>query len=222
MPEKQVYPRVGGGNGGVRRTGRVAGGLSPRGRGKQSRAACPGDSSRSIPAWAGETKDDPEIQGVGKVYPRVGGGNPVEKAAGANPHGLSPRGRGKPRPQGLVNQADRSIPAWAGETRTRATRAKAWRVYPRVGGGNTSTTRRRTATTGLSPRGRGKPTNKKFNKTLTRSIPAWAGETVIRNSSTAKYWVYPRVGGGNPRNFPPAAAPRGLSPRGRGKRPGDA
>ena len=50
-----VYPRVGGGNRERRAAARGAGGLSPRGRGKQRPHAEVFGALGSIPAWAGET-----------------------------------------------------------------------------------------------------------------------------------------------------------------------
>ena len=92
----EVYPRVGGGNGGLRWQTRAIGGLSPRGRGKLGYAIKQYLSTRSIPAWAGETAIYRPSVDVGWVYPRVGGGNNVAWRSSALSHGLSPRGRGKP------------------------------------------------------------------------------------------------------------------------------
>ena len=55
--------------------------------------------------------------------------------------GLSPRGRGK---RALIPNnfaAQRSIPAWAGETEQIAIRPLVSEVYPRVGGGNRTSRR---------------------------------------------------------------------------------
>ena len=71
----EVYPRVGGGNAGIRYHGGRREGLSPRGRGKRARGRRYAAPSRSIPAWAGETISAPQARFGVKVYPRVGGGN---------------------------------------------------------------------------------------------------------------------------------------------------
>ena len=73
---RAVYPRVGGGNRLARKGTRPHHGLSPRGRGKRTREPPPRAFRRSIPAWAGETKGYTHLSGGGRVYPRVGGGNP--------------------------------------------------------------------------------------------------------------------------------------------------
>ena len=51
------------------------------------------------------------------------------------------------------------------------------KVYPRVGGGNTTDPMMVASSRGLSPRGRGKRGGKATPSTWTGSIPAWAGET---------------------------------------------
>ena len=53
---------------------------------------------------------------------------------------------------------------------------------------------------------------------IARSIPAWAGETISCGNCVAQRTVYPRVGGGNKLHMSGNSNPRGLSPRGRGKR----
>ena len=78
------------------------------------------------------------------------------------------------------------------------------------------------ASPGLSPRGRGKPLLSAQPRYDTRSIPAWAGETPSPQYTRGTGAVYPRVGGGNPLTGGAEAAPWGLSPRGRGKRPASA
>ena len=111
-----------------------------------------------------------------------------------------------------------SIPAWAGETRLTLLPIIHYTVYPRVGGGNRAQRRRTLAQLGLSPRGRGKRISSAPNRNLTRSIPAWAGETAAPQCWRNSVAVYPRVGGGNRRAFADSPLRGGLSPRGRGKR----
>ena len=94
-------------------------------------------------------------------------------------------------------QRERSIPAWAGETRRRLWRRGRWRVYPRVGGGNDGGADSPIALGGLSPRGRGKRCKRRLAHRGARSIPAWAGETLTAQSRHDGSAVYPRVGGGN-------------------------
>ena len=70
------------------------------------------------------------------VYPRVGGGNLMQALRVVADAGLSPRGRGKPPRACSRLSILRSIPAWAGETRSFKAAIRRTAVYPRVGGGN--------------------------------------------------------------------------------------
>ena len=72
---------------------------------------------------------------------------------------------------------------------------------------------------GLSPRGRGKHIAAIAAALIPRSIPAWAGETIVCDADFCKRTVYPRVGGGNTKSYLGMIAQAGLSPRGRGKPP---
>ena len=150
--------------------------------------------------------------------PRVGGGNARHPPIGFDIEGLSPRGRGKritaayaagryrsipawagkpPVAQRIAIGA-RSIPAWAGETNGRVNPNFKKKVYPRVGGGNVSSSSACSNARGLSPRGRGKLAVPAAADAPEGSIPAWAG--------------------GNQSTPTKSTVGDGLSPRGRGKR----
>ena len=109
-----------------------------------------------------------------------------------------------------------SIPAWAGEPADHVIVFPELRVYPRVGGGTEASPVFLDPVEGLSPRGRGNrfPVLGRFG--WRRSIPAWAGEPLLRLSSAISPGVYPRVGGGTAQGFFGADRCTGLSPRGRG------
>ena len=192
-------------------------GLSPRGRGKRRKAPDRLPTPGSIPAWAGETIAAAPPSRAARVYPRVGGGNAVLPPGTYCRQGLSPRGRGKPLGYPAADGSGRSIPAWAGETRRNRSRSPELTVYPRVGGGNIIRPRPCRLASGLSPRGRGKRRVLIRRRPHRRSIPAWAGETLLRGRQCGAPPVYPRVGGGNPGRPGKPAHPSGLSPRGRGK-----
>ncbi len=147
----------------------------------------------------------------------MGGGNSGSAGMPAADSGLSPRGRGKPQEIGGGEGLLRSIPAWAGETRTGRITGHYTPVYPRVGGGNVAPAIDRTPLTGLSPRGRGKLVAVRPLILFGRSIPAWAGETAYSGCSRQTGRVYPRVGGGNGITAVLLNGGQGLSPRGRGK-----
>ena len=192
-------------------------GLSPRGRGKLQPRHKNGRAYGSIPAWAGETSAFGIASvGVG-VYPRVGGGNAAPGVPSCRTHGLSPRGRGKLSVPSVHAVPSGSIPAWAGETTLCGSSRRFLPVYPRVGGGNRPSIQKAAATSGLSPRGRGKRCINQLFYIETGSIPAWAGETFILRLVQVRRKVYPRVGGGNSRAPTRPRGLQGLSPRGRGK-----
>ena len=127
----------------------------------------------------------------------MGGGNKLLGIVFVAVGGLSPRGRGKPSETPRLSAAPRSIPAWAGETRTPQSDDNNLTVYPRVGGGNRCARWIRDALNGLSPRGRGKPRKDWDMVSSVGSIPAWAGETLYHPGRPQQPQVYPRVGGGN-------------------------
>ena len=72
---------------------------------------------------------------------------------------------------------------------------------------------------GLSPRVRGKPWSLPSSVSILGSIPACAGETTPASGLTGRPGGYPRVCGGNRLQSTSPSAPRGLSPRVRGKLP---
>ena len=147
----------------------------------------------------------------------MGGGNDGGHARHYVGGGLSPRGRGKPNRNTSASVDVRSIPAWAGETRSLSCLPCIRMVYPRVGGGNPTPPVCAHALEGLSPRGRGKPQRLIPLARGVRSIPAWAGETRALITPALVCGVYPRVGGGNLGYWRAQMCGGGLSPRGRGK-----
>ncbi len=208
---------MGGGNEPTAFFRRAPKGLSPRGRGKQTQAGSTAICARSIPAWAGETNETDDEWDSGRVYPRVGGGNRTTFSSGTSRSGLSPRGRGKPGESVRSVYLNRSIPAWAGETRCSLNCLVLSAVYPRVGGGNLFLLTSLVNWRGLSPRGRGKLGLCPPCPLSCRSIPAWAGETLRQAKDIVVTRVYPRVGGGNGAYRMVQKHNEGLSPRGRGK-----
>ena len=69
---------------------------------------------------------------------------------------------------------------------------------------------------GLSPRGRGNPSQESSGQSSSWSIPAWAGKPCWSRCQKAVMRVYPRVGGETLWTRTTGRSKRGLSPRGRG------
>ena len=111
---------------------------------------------------------------------------------------------------------DGSIPACAGDPIPLDGLACGVRVYPRVCGGSKE---RRTIAgilRGLSPRVRGIPTRVSAPASVSRSIPACAGDPVRRSLQATQGVVYPRVCGGSYAIIVNGERVGGLSPRVRG------
>src|SRR5690606_10597814 len=93
--------------------------------------------------------------------------------------GRSPRMRGKRPGADEEHLLLGSIPAYAGETWFKLVDPDELPVDPRVCGGNWSTCSAGAGATGRSPRMRGKLVRDGTNALALRSIPAYAGETLL-------------------------------------------
>ena len=213
-----VHPRVGGETLPDWTSIWMSSGPSPRGRGNHGPRPLVLSSVGSIPAWAGKPATGCRRPQRLRVHPRVGGETTVANFTGAGTSGPSPRGRGNRADcDGRCGRAG-SIPAWAGKPRSRPSQAPSLRVHPRVGGETTCRRRRRSSTSGPSPRGRGNHQTGRAKNAAIGSIPAWAGKPSSALPLTGYTQVHPRVGGETPRSLRAKASRRGPSPRGRGNR----
>ena len=214
--DARVYPRVRGGTTAVGGSRMFLLGLSPRARGNLLRKVSSNAETRSIPACAGEPPPAGRGNPPTRVYPRVRGGTKTTKSRAGGRCGLSPRARGNPFHSERYLGLSRSIPACAGEPRTRGMRKAGSWVYPRVRGGTTQGGNANDSGLGLSPRARGNPAEVITRRTLLRSIPACAGEPRQERLRFRRVKVYPRVRGGTVTTPSGKQGVRGLSPRARG------
>ena len=174
----RVYPRVCGGTR-LGLNGRGAqGGLSPRVRGNHGHRAQQHHLLGSIPACAGEPRQQGRHSDVNAVYPRVCGGTVLQVGGPPPKGGLSPRVRGNHRRVRPAHPGRRSIPACAGEPGNRRRACATGSVYPRVCGGTLRRRLLRWRRPGLSPRVRGNPVDLFQQYHDQGSIPACAGEPV--------------------------------------------
>ena len=130
-----VYPRVCGGTQQAITSCPAAEGLSPRVRGNPEAVVNRLDSTRSIPACAGEPAANHGSRYAGRVYPRVCGGTSATWCGELAGRGLSPRVRGNQLGASQVGTGQGSIPACAGEPGGANLEPPGRRVYPRVCGG---------------------------------------------------------------------------------------
>ena len=171
-----VYPRVCGGSQAHERSSWSHDGLSPRVRGKPIVALTGLESTRSIPACAGEAPGLERKPRPIWVYPRVCGGSTPRNTPRIAGTGLSPRVRGKHLPRFPPSELRWSIPACAGEAPPVPTTSYSRKVYPRVCGGSEGHISIEAVCHGLSPRVRGKQPEPQPGDTIVGSIPACAGE----------------------------------------------
>ena len=172
----------------------------------------------SIPAHAGEPSQSRTPAAGARVYPRACGGTWSSRCWPTIARGLSPRMRGNPSRTFAPAGRSRSIPAHAGEPRSKTARRSRSRVYPRACGGTPSVNRALYSNQGLSPRMRGNRLLRGYGTAKTRSIPAHAGEpdSIPRRPSWRR--VYPRACGGTVIAGAGVSVMAGLSPRMRGNR----
>ena len=151
-----AHPRAGGENPGAWWLPVVAGGSSPRGRGKPSVSGdghfLSGSSPRGrgkrsgrrrrrarrglIPARAGKTNRLARWQTSRTAHPRAGGENLTRTCRDLIYWGSSPRGRGKPANPIFLVIAARLIPARAGKSNIHASMVIKPGAHPRAGGEN--------------------------------------------------------------------------------------
>ena len=131
--------------------------------------------------------------------------------------GSSPRMRGKLFDRRLRLNADRIIPAHAGQT-SRMVRLSDWMSdHPRACGANPGRHPTRWLRDGSSPRMRGKHGRCRAQGRFRRIIPAHAGQTWICRPGSLPAPDHPRACGANPCRPPIRWTNIGSSPRMRGK-----
>ncbi len=162
----------------------VATGSSPRMRGKPSRSPVVLSCRRIIPAHAGQTSGSTWNQSALPDHPRACGANTIIVAIVGCGGGSSPRMRGKPyiRPKIVPNV--RIIPAHAGQTHHLRQGQGPRSDHPRACGANSSRGSPVSLPDGSSPRMRGKPAQRVLRRQTARIIPAHAGQTSTKDSSS--------------------------------------
>ncbi len=156
VSHERAYPRIRGGNLPVQAKRKSAQGLSPHTRGKHTSAVLTDYKDGPIPAYAGETPRFTSNSKNERAYPRIRGGNSVDRASRTSEKGLSPHTRGKLFKIARDFKGAGPIPAYAGETVVLIHSFLMLRAYPRIRGGNRGWKWRLWGLVGLSPHTRGK------------------------------------------------------------------
>ena len=171
----RVHPRAGGEHFSTPSSTVISFGSSPHGRGTYIVRNMTPDSTRFIPARAGNMRRSPTSWPPGTVHPRVGG----EHSRCDHPlrcrYGSSPRGRGTYGHDPAVGVANRFIPARAGNIGYRQGATDCHPVHPRTGGEHPPTSKAFPSEYGSSPHGRGTCCNARPLHAQRRFIPARAG-----------------------------------------------
>ena len=187
-------------------------------RGKQSAILCPPSFVRLIPAHAGKTGVRMSSQLVFWAHPRACGENRDASQVGRLTGGSSPRMRGKRSSRLGKLRRDGLIPAHAGKTISPSWARRLRRAHPRACGENIKGYASTAATTGSSPRMRGKRHRRRHRNLRLRLIPAHAGKTMGRGHPETNCEAHPRACGENSLPVSHRGDGYGSSPRMRGKR----
>ncbi len=154
-------------------------GLSPLARGNHTRKSELLDTSRPIPARAGESKTTSMILVFNRAYPRSRGGILQRQYQQRLEQGLSPLARGNPDDPIKRFPESGPIPARAGESIPSETPNCSTRAYPRSRGGIFFNRRWNNIIYGLSPLARGNRPHHLFVQAAHGPIPARAGESLF-------------------------------------------
>ena len=212
------HPRSRGGNFTTLEHTIMSTGPSPLARGKLKRRADGRWRRRTIPARAGETQNELEMQRLNRDHPRSRGGNRASCARKWSSTGPSPLARGKLKSLSKEKGTPGTIPARAGETSAFRGRRGMPGDHPRSRGGNRRINQSERPNPGPSPLARGKPGPLRSHQPGTGTIPARAGETSSTPASRSLTKDHPRSRGGNAAFSRASGIDVGPSPLARGKR----
>ena len=132
---------------------------------------------RNIPAHAGKTLIFTARNQLSPEHPRARGENAESDGVVDPEPGTSPRTRGKLLIALAAHILGRNIPAHAGKTASRSSRASIRPEHPRARGENAGDIAGAVAAHGTSPRTRGKRRDYRAGDQQGRNIPAHAGKT---------------------------------------------
>ena len=184
--EPSVHPRRRGEHRSRSAVATTSGGSSPQARGTQSDADIRSDSSRFIPAGAGNTTPSAPHRNSLPVHPRRRGEHCGRSPVQLRPNGSSPQARGTHTPGRLHTPGQRFIPAGAGNTPVSVSVPSAAPVHPRRRGEHSYAAERLSTTPRFIPAGAGN-TSARVNIVPTETVhPRRRGEHL----AVCSLWMY--------------------------------
>ena len=211
-----VHPRTRGEHAGRIRPQSDSRGSSPHARGTRRRFPRLPVAIRFIPARAGNTGSTSTLNSNKTVHPRTRGEHAMKVDEHHEVIGSSPHARGTPIEELGARINDRFIPARAGNTHRARARAACRAVHPRTRGEHTHIAAGPNIKFGSSPHARGTPPSALNMVTISRFIPARAGNTHPEVSFTVTPPVHPRTRGEHAPGDLDSGEVSGSSPHARG------
>ena len=191
-------------------------GSSPLARGTPANDVISVCLHRFIPAGAGNTSKRENWPLNTAVHPRWRGEHSLSRAELLTEIGSSPLARGTRLEPGRMCWLLRFIPAGAGNTLGLFSSLSGGAVHPRWRGEHGYGIYRKQFDAGSSPLARGTPRRQLQQFTISRFIPAGAGNTSASGSGHPESAVHPRWRGEHARVITGRPTPRGSSPLARG------
>ena len=169
-----------------------------------------------IPAYAGSTPGLCRYRLWRKDHPRIRGEHISCSRFVPAIMGSSPHTRGAPPRRLDMHVCKRIIPAYAGSTSPHGTRRRGLWDHPRIRGEHGILGRLRVSERGSSPHTRGAHRWPRWARSRGRIIPAYAGSTPERLSTSTWHADHPRIRGEHRLDIPWPQAMQGSSPHTRG------
>ena len=217
-PKVAAHPRSRGENHGLSPGKSARLGSSPLTRGKRVASSGFGGEVGLIPAHAGKTADVRRADQGDGAHPRSRGENAILLGVPFTTAGSSPLTRGKPSSRCAAPLTVGLIPAHAGKTPQTHPGGRCSQAHPRSRGENFTCLATTVVSSGSSPLTRGKPDQHGVVSPTVGLIPAHAGKTRAKTSSTSPSRAHPRSRGENPMDSDRYFQIGGSSPLTRGKR----
>ncbi len=212
----RVHPRIRGAAGGGCGRAVAAEGPSPHTRGSPRGSGTQRRPRGSIPAYAGQPTCRPRAAGSARVHPRIRGAAAAQRVEQIARVGPSPHTRGSHVVATFARLPEGSIPAYAGQPWSRASRRTHGRVHPRIRGAAGICSVAEKPPMGPSPHTRGSRVRAATASAPDGSIPAYAGQPRRPVVLAHQVRVHPRIRGAAASPSGPRASGAGPSPHTRG------